>query len=195
MAIKPYLPIEDIRQLIAYDPASGVLTWRARGPQAFKEGERCREWRARNWNSKMAGKPALQWKDKRGVRSGAIFDQNYSAHRVAFALHHGRWPQGEIDHINGDPSDNRAVNLREATRGVNMRNMGISKRNKSGRVGVSMESRTGKWVATISVHGRATPLGRFKDFRDAVAAREAGEEKYGYSKNTRRTAKGSGVQA
>ncbi len=193
MATKHYLSVGEIRQLIAYDPETGALTWKPRTPDMFDDNSRSREWRARNFNSNFAGTPALNCQDVRGVRLGAIWERTYKAHRVAFALYHGRWPSGEIDHINGDPSDNRIWNLRDVSSSVNMRNMGLNKRNKSGRTGVTWERTTGKWYASISINGKCTSLGRYVDFSDAVAAREAAEEKYGYHKNTRRIAKVEGA--
>jgi hypothetical protein len=46
----------------------------------------------------------------------------YVAHRVAWALYYGSWPEHTIDHINRDPSDNRIENLRDVPQAVNNTN-------------------------------------------------------------------------
>ncbi len=102
----------------------------------------------------------------------------YLAHRLIFFMVTGRWPEGEIDHINGDPSDNRWSNLREATHAENGRNLRKMSHNTSGVPGVSWYARLGKWQAQIQVNRKKIHLGYFTDFEDAVAARRAAEIKY-----------------
>lgn len=72
-----------------------------------------------------------------GYVSITIDKRPYMAHRLAWLLTHGEWPEDEIDHINGDRSDNRLVNLRPATRQQNMINRRMHKSNKLGVKGVS----------------------------------------------------------
>ena len=95
------------------------------------------------------------------------------AHRIAWLLHFGRWPNGQIDHINGDPSDNRLSNLRECTRGQNYENKRRYKSNTSGYPGVTWYPTRGLWLARISKSGRRHCLGYFSEKREAIAAREA----------------------
>lgn len=84
-------------------------------------------------------------------------------HRVVFAMVHGRWPTGDIDHINGIRSDNRPENLREVTESQNLHNTGGRKNNKSGYKGVSWYSGQQKWVAEIMVSRVRHRLGYFDD--------------------------------
>ena len=54
--------------------------------------------------------------------------EQYVAHRVAWALHHGDWPEHTIDHINRDRSDNRLENLRDVPQAVNNTNKSAYKK-------------------------------------------------------------------
>jgi hypothetical protein len=97
------------------------------------------------------------------------------AHRMAFLYVTGSLPKEYVDHINGQKSDNRWVNLREATNGQNQHNAKLFSNNTSGCKGVSPEKRTGKWFATIRVDGKRKHLGTYSTFEEAVAARKAAE--------------------
>ena len=90
------------------------------------------------------------------------------AHRLAWLFVHGRWPHGDIDHINGDKLDNRIGNLRECSRSENQRNHGLTTRNRSGFKGVSQ--RRDRWIATIVVHGKQSYLGTFEAPEQAAIA-------------------------
>lgn len=83
---------------------------------------------------------------------------------------HGHWPDNEIDHINGDKTDNRACNLRLATHAQNMRNRPMKPGNKSGAKGVSWHKTNRKWVAQIQVNRRKKTIGYYITIEDAAAA-------------------------
>lgn len=104
----------------------------------------------------------------------------YAAHRLAWLIVTGRWPEHTIDHINGDPSDNRFCNLREATAAENLRHRGIMKSNKSGVKGVHWFKQYNKWRAIIVARGKQIFLGHFDNIEDAKAAyRQAAVELHG----------------
>jgi len=134
---------------------------------------------------------------KKGSRVQSINDKGYyqlryagkllRAHRVAFYLMEGRWPTA-IDHINGDRSDNRWLNLREAAQCDNMRNLKRPHTNTSGVVGVSYAKGRDKWQATISVQNKTKHLGYYAAKQDAVCARKAAEVQYGFHTNHGKTA-------
>ena len=88
-----------------------------------------------------------------------------------------------MDHINGNPTDNRLVNLRAATQSTNMRNRRISKNNTSGFHGVYWDKVKNTWRVQIQVDGKHKYLGRHKELDDAVRARKQAEVKYGYHEN------------
>lgn len=96
----------------------------------------------------------------------------YLAHRLAWIVENGPIPRGmEIDHVNGNKSDNRICNLRLASRNQNEHNKGIQSNNTSGVKGVTWHKRASKWQAQVSVNGRKKYIGffsRLEDAKDAV---------------------------
>ena len=181
MAKRHLPPPELLRQLLDYNPETGGLSWRQRSPELFETGSRSAEWRANNWNAKNAGRPAFTANDGWGYKTGAVFGRLLKAHHVAWAYMTGGWPVLDIDHINGDRSDNRWVNLREVSRAVNLRNAKRKSTNTSGHNGVRWRADCGKWRAEITLDGRNTHLGYFADLESAVAARKAAEVGHGFT--------------
>jgi hypothetical protein len=93
----------------------------------------------------------------------------YHAHRLAWLYVHGVWPAGDIDHINGDPLDNRLCNLRLVDRSVNMQNQRRARADSHlGVLGVS--ARGGRFRASIAVRGERFSLGTFDDVHAAQDA-------------------------
>jgi hypothetical protein len=152
------LSAERARELLAYDPDTGILTWRISRPGAVA--------------GTVAGTPCQGYLQ---VQIDYVF---HKAHRVIWLMQTGDWPQHHIDHINRDRSDNRWSNLREATPLENSRNKSLSSRNSSGAVGVCWDQARGKWNTNIGVHNRTLSLGCFEVFDDAVAARCEAEKHY-----------------
>ena len=78
-------------------------------------------------------------------------------------------PQGmDVDHINGDPLDNRKTNLRVCTRSENLQNSAKHKDNMSGFKGVSKHKN--KWVAQIMNNGTKVKIGLFSTPEEAARA-------------------------
>lgn len=92
----------------------------------------------------------------------------YKAHRLAWLYVYSEWPEKQIDHINGNRSDNRWVNLREATQSQNNANAARRSDNTSGFKGV-MRGRK-KWRAQITVRGKNLEIGTFESPEAAHAA-------------------------
>lgn len=87
-----------------------------------------------------------------------IDGKSYMAHRLAWLDVNGEWPEVFVDHINGDRSDNRLINLRAATRELNAQNQRVAqKHNKLGILGVSPYGE--KYYACIRVNGKTKYLG------------------------------------
>jgi len=100
-----------------------------------------------------------------------ISGRMYRAHRLAWLYVHGKWPENEIDHINGVRSDNRISNLRDATTAENRQNHAIRRDNTSTVPGVDWHKSVQKWRVRIRVPGKRITVGFFKNLEDAAAAR------------------------
>lgn len=174
------MDIDTLRRLLSYDGDTGALTWRSRTPDLFQDAPgRAAVDQCRTWNSRFAGRPALNGVSRYGYKVGAVLNGKFLAHRVAWALHHGEWPRGEIDHRNGDRADNRIANLRDVSSTINGRNCGRGRRNTSGRAGVYFDKSRGRWMAYISHRGKMQNLGRFRCFTAAELARLAAQSAIG----------------
>lgn len=179
---------EVLRELIRYDSSTGELHWLERDGKYFlNPSVYPLERRVRRWNRTWAGKPALSYLNPNGYLQGTILKQVFLAHRVAWAIRSGSWPNGDIDHINGIRTDNRMENIRVVSRLENSRNQKICALNTSGVTGVSPIP-SGKWRATISQGGKYIHLGVFATVGEAEEARKSAEKKYGYHPNHGRRA-------
>lgn len=181
--------IPALRELLDLDPNTGLLTWRPREVGAFAPTTtRAARHTAGYWNSRYAGKQALASPHVNGYLHGRIWNAGFLAHRVVWALHYGAWPDAGVDHINGVKTDNRICNLRLAGHSENARNMKRLSTNRTGVTGVSKLRRNGKFYASIGVGGKTLNLGTFARCEDAIAARLAANEKYGFHENHGRAA-------
>jgi hypothetical protein len=167
-----------LQELLDYNPLTGELTWKPRSRNWFTSDRGFNIWHAR-----YSGCPALAAPASHGYLKGRVLYDYITAHRAAWAITYGKWPCGEIDHINGDPRDNRLVNLRDATPSENSQNRAIMSNNKSGVSGVSWHQASGRWRAYIGRGKDRRWLGRFKSLDDAVAARREAEIEMGYHPN------------
>lgn len=148
-----------LRDLFTYDPDTGIFTSRKTG--------------------KRAGRFV-----SRGYWAISFDGASQRAGRMAWLYVHGELnPDLHIDHVNGDRSDDRIANLRAVTRLENNRNIGMQRNNKSGVMGVYWHSKSNRWRAYIRVNYKACSLGSFTSKDDAVAARKAAEERFGFHPN------------
>lgn len=135
-------------------------------------------WQPDRW--KQVAKPN---KGSGGYCKIRIGGKRLQAHRVAWYMYYQEWPTLDIDHINGDKTDNRFLNLREVTRAQNALNRRRNANNKTGIMGVFLIASKRRWGARIGVNGVNTYLGSFETFEGAVARRKAAEIEYGYHPN------------
>lgn len=162
---------EQLRELLDYEPATGLLIWRQRPESSATLKE---------WNRRWAGKPALNARHSAGYRHGCIQARYLFSHRVIWKWLYGDEPS-EIDHINGVRTDNRACNLVASDCTENKHNMARTRRNTSGVSGVTWSQSNQKWNASIVYHNRTRWIGGYELFEDAVAARKAKEKELGFS--------------
>lgn len=175
MAYRSLPEISYLRQIIRYEPDTGNLYWLYRPSHMFK----CKQAYGA-WNTKYCGKMALATLNSKGYFHGTIDRISHIAHRIAWALHYGAWPFGEVDHINTIRADNRISNLRDTPRSGNQQNKGKQSNNTSGFKGVCMDKRTGLWFASICCKGKKRRMGYFPSAEAAhVAYCEAAKELHG----------------
>lgn len=93
----------------------------------------------------------------------------YLCHRLAWFYVHGKEPEHEIDHRNGDPGDNRIDNLRCATHEQNSQNR-RARKNISGHPGAKWIESRKKWSARVKVGGKDIHIGMFETAEEASAA-------------------------
>lgn len=147
---------ERLREQLSYDPETGEFRWAAR-KQKVKIGS-------------IAGKVK-----KSGYVEIRIDLVSYQAHRLAWFYMRGSWPQGDIDHINRNPGDNRLVNLRDATRSQNLCNVGALSTSATGVRGVDLHKASGKYRARIRANGKRIELGLFTTIDEARMAYAAAQ--------------------
>lgn len=128
---------ELIRDLVAYDPETGTLT---KGGKS----DWCRQ--------------------KHGHMLVRVSGKMYKLHRLAWLYMTGSWPRCHIDHIDGDPTNNRWSNLRDVTRSQNLRNQHRSKRPTCGVYPVKDH-----WVVKVRSGGKLLHYGSFLDKAEAIA--------------------------
>ena len=163
------LTASKVRKLLDYEPRTGILRWRSREGSAA-------------WNGRFAGKVAGT-RARDGYWQINISYRLYAAHRLIWLHVYGRWPRDQIDHINHERSDNRLSNLRETTNRGNGQNRTLQANNSSGAAGVVWSKISQKWEARITINGRRTYIGKYKEFEDACRARRHEERKHGFHPN------------
>lgn len=157
-----------LKELLSYNVDTGEFVWLNRKSKQF--------------NSVFAGKVAGTNKSCEYTRIN-VDGKIYKAHRLAWLYVHGRFPDGEIDHINHNTTDNRICNLREVTHHQNGLNQSLKINSKTGVSGVNWHSAKECWSARISKLGKRVHLGDFRSFFEAVCARKSAEKMLGYHTN------------
>lgn len=151
---------ERLKELLDYNPDTGIFQWKIHRSQLAKVGDE-------------AGYLGVK-----GYIRIRIDGKLYVAHRLAWLYLYGNFPMFLIDHINGIRNDNRISNLREATVQENARNKTITTRNKSGFKGVSWEKRRNIWVVRINTGDKYAHIGYFDNIEEAAKAYHDASVKY-----------------
>lgn len=149
---KDALTLAEARRIFSYDPSTGkIFNLVYRGAKAPK-----------------------------GAEAGCLDPDGYiligykarymKAHRLAWFLTYGEWPEGFLDHINGIPGDNRILNLREASFSENACNSRKKKQSISGVKGVYWSRHARKWEVRITAYRQRHHIGLFTALSDAIEA-------------------------
>lgn len=148
----------ELHALFDYEPGVGMLRRKAGGRKPYP------------WHG--AGKGRRYLVHCYGAKSIYL-------HQAVWLYHHGYVP-AMLDHINGDPQDNRIENLRECTNSQNQFNSARKVNNKSGYKGVVFHAKAKHkpWHAKINVAGRRVSLGYHATKEEAAAAYAAGAAKF-----------------
>lgn len=143
--MKEILTAERLHELLDYDAETGEFTRKTQTHHRWKAG------------SKSGTQHAS------GVWQVLVDRKVYKGHRLAWLYYYGVWPDHEVDHINGDNTDNRILNLRDVTREVNNQNQRRGHSGSSSKLlGVSWATAKQKWLSSIVVKKKFIHLGYFK---------------------------------
>ena len=140
----------------------------------------CEETGSLKW--RKTGKNAGYISKNDGYVTVMYMGKNYKAHRIAWLIKHGYWPN-QVDHIDHVRHNNKISNLRNVCQTENSRNMSLRNSNTSGHVGVCWHKAAKKWMAYIHISGKFKSLGLFLQIEDAINARISASKNYGFHKN------------
>jgi len=148
---KTDLTAQRLRELLHYDPETGVFTWLKKPNRRI-----------------VVGSVAGNFTDD-GYRAIRVDGRIYRLHRLAWLYAHGRWPDNYIDHIDGNPLNNRICNLRDVPQSVNLQNLRSAKKGNASRF-LGVRKHRNKWQASITIDGKYIHLGEYFEPEHAHAA-------------------------
>lgn len=171
-----------IKAFFDYDADTGAICWKSWIDPRWNKYKG----RYQNFLRERAGKIVKFGRQGHGylvVGAGGI--KGITAHQIVWVLTYGNMPEHHIDHIDGNPENNKIENLRDVPQKINVRNQRIRKDNTSGVTGVCWCKKLEKWKAQISVDGSRKGLGYYNTIEEAAKAREeffAKNPQLGYTK-------------
>lgn len=135
-----------LRELFHYDPDTGVFTRLVR----------------------VNRYPTVGTLNTRGYRIIHIGSRNYRTARLAFLYMTGSWPEFEVDHIDGQKTNDKFSNLRDVTKSINAQNKHVARNdNSSGLLGAHKLEGGKAWTSSIRVCGKQVSIGKFKTAQEA----------------------------
>jgi hypothetical protein len=132
----------------------------------------------RNSVSNVSAGPVCPRPSKNGYLRMRIDGKLYYLHRLAWLYVHGAWPSSLADHKDGDKTNNRIDNIRDATHAQNLQNVAAKGRGVSGLRGAYFDKASGKWQAKIMRNYRSISLGYYDTPELAHAAYLAGKREH-----------------
>ena len=160
-----------VKEILDYNPETGILTWKFREDKWFwgSPGGQDAAWAAKKWNAKFAGKNLSKHRT-------SIFNVTYRLPHLIWLWMTGRWPNPAIDHKDGNDLNNRWNNLRQATSTINNRNRKRLNTNTTGVTGATL-TKDGKFA----VYFNRKRVGTYSTAEEANLARKQVELKHGYT--------------
>lgn len=154
-----------LKSILSYDELTGDFAWLVCKGRGVKVGM-------------IAGR-----KGNDGYVGIGMDGKKYPAHILAWVYSYGSIPDGQIDHINHNRSDNRLDNLRDVTRKENQRNRTLNKNNTSGFCGITKTTKSERWQVQVGINGKSVYVGCFKSKDEAVKARDKAYKENNYHIN------------
>lgn len=149
--MRPSLTAERLRELLRYNPETGEFS------------------RKVHLSNRSRASQTVGNKHSQGYIIICVDGKPHRAHRLAWLYVYGEWPKEQIDHINGDRSDNRIANLRNVTALENKRHR--TRPRKPGRMlGTALHKATGRWSSQMTVNYKKIHLGYFSTETEAHLA-------------------------
>lgn len=146
------MDIQLLKEFVTYCPETGVFT------------------RKKSAGNTIAGS-VIGNVDVKGYLKALVLGEYVKLHRLAWFYTYGTWPTKQVDHINGNKTDNRLCNLRDCDTSTNCTNQrGPRTNNKCGYQGVHRIKKTGRYRVSCSVNGIKHPLGIFATAEEAHQA-------------------------
>lgn len=164
-----------VKDRFFYDAITGMLVWKD-SPSVSKS------WSTR-WAGKPAGTIAVSAKGHRKYISVVLNRKAYRAHRLVWILAYGVPPNGDVDHIDGNGTNNRLDNLRDVDRSENNRNAARAENNLSGITGVYWHKGAKKWCVQAKLRGTMYYGGLFTDLTEAATASKQLRDRLGFHPN------------
>ena len=161
--VKAVITQEKLKELFNYDPLTGVFNKKVNTSSGnlMPVGSRC----------------------KNDYLRVIINRKQYLIHRLAWLYVHGKFPENDIDHIDGNSLNNRIANLRDVAHHINQRNSRQRSDNNTGCTGVYWDKQKEKYKALIQFNNKLIHLGVFEQKWDAICSRLSANYKYGFHKN------------
>lgn len=155
--------VTKIKSQLQYNSETGVILWKESGKGRRKD--------------LIAG--CVKRKKDNTWRRIVLDGQEYTSGQIAWTIKTGKFPDFIIDHMDGDPLNDKWENLRRGDRCVDQRNLKKNRRNSTGVTGVRLNK--GYFLAFIGNGSEQEYLGCSKDFFEACCLRKSAEIKYNYS--------------
>jgi len=169
---------DELHRLLAYNPETGILTWKPRTVEEFASPRHFQAWKAATYNPE-AGRGVFKKDGEKAYKRLCINGTKYLLHRLIWTMFKGTIPDGMwVDHIDQDKWNNRIENLRLCDPSQSVCNRGKQKSRRLGFPRGVGRIKTGGYTATIAVRGKRIYLGFFKTPEEAGKAYEEAAAKY-----------------